>query len=136
MSAKQMAATRMAEMVETYFRGVDERDADVILSVLTEDCRFTVETHGDEVAGHDGIRAMFDYIWRSPGSVVHHDFVHTADPSIGRIASQFRVTYHFADGRVMQKSNCNVFTLQGDLFGRAQVYMAGENRLKPPAEPE
>lgn len=126
------SADRLAEMVETYFRGVDIRDIGLILSVLTEDCRFAVESHGDAVTGHDGIRAMFEHIWKSPGSVLHHGFTHIADPAAGRIASQFHVTYRLADGRVMEKSNCNVCTLAGDRFGKVQVYMAGENRLKPP----
>ncbi|MCC6008925.1 MAG: nuclear transport factor 2 family protein [Rhodobacteraceae bacterium] len=127
-------ADRLAKMVETYFRGVDTRDMKLILSVLGEDCRFTVESHGDTVTGHDGIRAMFEHIWESPGSVRHHDFVHTVDRRAGRIASQFQVTYEFADGRIVHKSNCNVFALNGETFGRVQVYMAGDNRLKiPPA---
>lgn len=126
------SAERLAGMVETYFRGVDTRDIGLILSVMTEDCRFTVESHGDEVIGHDGIRAMFEHIWKSPGSVMHHGFVHIADPGAGRIASQFRVTYRLTDGTAMEKSNCNVCTLAGDRFGRVQVYMAGQNRLKAP----
>jgi hypothetical protein len=32
---------------------------------------------------------------------------------------------------VVVKSNANVFTLNGHLFGDVAVYMAGENRLKP-----
>ena len=126
------ATATMAQMVETYFRGVDTRDIDLILSVLAEDCRFTVESHGDSVTGHDGLRAMFEHIWKTPGEVLHHDFVHTADPEAGRIASQFQVTYRLADGRVVRKSNCNVSTLRGDRLGRVQVYMAGDNRLKAP----
>ncbi len=126
------AANRLAAMVEAYFRGVDERDMSLILSVLSGDCQFTVESHGDTVTGHDGLRAMFGHIWESPGSVRHHDFVHTVDLAAGRIASQFQVTYALADGRIVRKSNCNVFTLDGDRFARVQVYMAGDNRLKPP----
>ena len=125
-------AAAMAQMVETYFRGVDTRDMDLILSVLTEDCGFTVESHGDHVTGHDGLRAMFEHIWKTPGEVLHHDFVHTADVGAGRIASQFQVTYRLADGRVVRKSNCNVSTLRGDRIARIQVYMAGDNRLKAP----
>ena len=117
-------------MVEAYFKGVDERDMSLILSVLTSDCRFSVESHGDSVTGHDGIRAMFEHIWESPGSVRHHDFEHIVDLPASRIASQFQVTYALADGRIVRKSNCNVFTLEGERFGRVQVYMAGNNRLK------
>ncbi|MGY6411088.1 MAG: nuclear transport factor 2 family protein [Alkalilacustris sp.] len=132
MPSPSSSAARMAQMVETYFRGVDTRDLDLILSVLSEDCRFTVESHGDSVSGHAGIRAMFEHIWTSPGTVLHHDFVHTADVDAGRIASQFQVTYHLAEGQVVRKSNCNVCTLRGDRFARVQVYMAGANRLKAP----
>jgi hypothetical protein len=126
-----MTTTNMAAMVETYFRGVDQRDRDMILSVMTPDCRFHVETHGDGVVGHQAIGAMFDHIWKSPGSVVHDTFVHTIDPVAGRIASQFRVIYNRADGSVLVKSNANVFTLRGTLFSDVAVYMTGENRLKP-----
>ena len=127
-----MTPPRMPEMVEAHFHGVDTRDMDLILSVLTEDCRFSVESHGDTVTGHAGLRAMFRHIWESPGRVLHHDFTHTVDAGAGRIASQFLVTYHLADGRVLRKSNCNVCTLDGARFGRVQVYMAGDNRLKAP----
>lgn len=126
-----MTAVNMAAMVETYFRGVDLRDGAMILSVMAPDCRFHVETHGDEVTGHAAIGAMFDHIWENPGSVVHDAFIHTIDSAAGRIASQFRVTYYRADGSVVVKSNANVFTLHGTLFGDVAVYMAGENRLKP-----
>ncbi len=126
-----MTDIAMAAMVETYFRGVDLRDGAMILSVMTPDCRFHVETHGDAVVGHAAIAAMFAHIWQSPGSVVHDNFIHTVDPMAGRIASQFRVTYNRADGSVMVKSNANVFTLRGALFADVAVYMAGENRLKP-----
>lgn len=130
-----MTTPNMPEMVETYFRGVDLRDAAMILSVMTPDCRFHVETHGDEVIGHAAIGAMFDYIWQTSGSVVHDSFIHTVDPVAGRVASQFRVTYTRADCSVLIKSNANVFTLQGDRFGDIAVYMAGENRLKPAPQP-
>jgi ketosteroid isomerase-like protein len=126
-----MTAPNMPAMVETYFRGVDLRDAEMILSVMTPDCRFHVETHGDAVVGHAAIRAMFEHIWKSPGSVIHDTFIHTVDPVAGRVASQFRVIYTRADGSTLIKSNANVFTLQGDRFGDIAVYMAGENRLKP-----
>lgn len=126
-----MTGAEMAAVVETYFRGVDTRDADLILSAMTEDCRFTVETHGDRVEGHSAIRAMFEHIRKTPGSVVHHGFVHTADPAAGRIAAQFRVTYHQADGSVPEKSNCNVCTFRDGRMAQVCVYMAGSNRLKP-----
>ncbi len=131
MSTPDMPTPDMPAMVETYFRGVDQRDAGMILSVMTQDCRFHVETHGDVVTGHSAIRAMFDHIWQSPGSVVHDSFIHTVDARAGRIASQFRVVYHRADGTTLIKSNANVFTLRGALFADVAVYMAGENRLKP-----
>jgi hypothetical protein len=126
-----MSTVNLAAMVETYFRGVDLRDGEMILSVMTPDCRFHVETHGDVVVGHAAISAMFDHIWKSPGSVVHDTFIHTVDLGAGRIASQFRVTYHRPDGSILVKSNANVFTLRGDRFADVAVYMAGENRLKP-----
>jgi uncharacterized protein (TIGR02246 family) len=126
-----MTREGMTALVEAYFRGVDTRDAALILSVMTEDCRFHVESHGDEVQGHAAIRAMFEHIWATPGAVVHDRFVHTADEPAGRIASQFRVIYTRGDGSTLVKSNANVFQLRGDRFADIAVYMAGENRLKP-----
>lgn len=127
-----MTRPDMPKMVETYFRGVDARDLAMILSVMTPDCRFHVETHGDQVQGHAAIAAMFTHIWQGPaGSVVHDGFIHTVDPVAGRVASQFRVTYTRPDGSVLVKSNANVFALDGDRFGDIAVYMTGENRLKP-----
>lgn len=126
-----MDAEAMCALVERYFHGVDERKIDTILSTLTEDCRFTVETHGVEVRGHTGIRAMFDRLWQGHSRVLHDRFTHIPCPERGLIASQFQVTNWLSDGTTVHKSNANVFRLRGEQFEAVAVYMTGENTLRP-----
>ncbi|MEO1599292.1 MAG: nuclear transport factor 2 family protein [Pseudomonadota bacterium] len=119
----------LCALVERYFRGVDHREIDTILGTLTEDCRFTVETHRVEVIGHTAIRAMFERLWQGHTRVLHDQFVHIPCPERGLIASQFQVTNWLPDGTTAHKSNANVFRVEGERFSAIAVYMSGENTL-------
>ena len=131
-----MTEEEMTALVETYFAGVDGEDFDGILNTLTDDCVFTVETHGVELVTQDEIRSMFDRLWANHTAVRHTEFRHVVDMGRQRVASQFKVINTHHDGALAHKSNCNFFDIRGDRFSRISVYMAGENTLNKRKHPQ
>ena len=113
----------------TYFKGVDDEDIDLLLSTLTPDCSFTVETHGVKLSGHDAIREMFARLWENHQWVRHDEFSWVEDSSGDAIAVRFRVTNKLHNDDLVYKSNCNFFTVRDGLFSEVRVYMTGENTL-------
>ncbi len=124
-----MQRQEMIDLVIKYFAGVDGQDMDAIKSTLTEDCAFSVETHGVELQGLADISAMFERLWAGHAAVRHQDFVFVPSPEDDRIAVRFAVANTHHDGTLAHKSNCNFFEIQGAKFSRVAVYMAGENTL-------
>ena len=116
-------------LVQTYFAAVDAEDIDGVMATLTHDCRFTVETHGVELNGHEQIRGMFARLWDDHAAVLHDRFTFVPNAGQGRIAAQFRVVNTEYDGDRTIKSNCNFFTLRDGRFDTVAVYMAGANTL-------
>ena len=55
-----MTNDEMIALVTKYFGSVDRGDLEGVLSTLSIDCKFSVETHGIELAGHGELRGMFD----------------------------------------------------------------------------
>jgi len=119
----------MIDLVLRYFAGVDGEDFEAIQSTLTDDCVFTVETHGVELNGSAEIAGMFARLWADHAAVRHQDFVFAPSPEDGRIAVRFQVHNTHHDGSPVHKSNCNFFELRDGLFSRVAVYMAGANTL-------
>ncbi|MCR9256231.1 MAG: nuclear transport factor 2 family protein [Alphaproteobacteria bacterium] len=124
-----MTRDEMIDLVRTYFAAVDGEDLPGVLATLTEDCRFTVETHGVELTGHEAISGMFRRLWGQHEAVLHDRFTFVVDPEHDRIAARFKVTNTHQGGRLVHKSNCNFFTVRDDRFDSVAVYMAGENTL-------
>ena len=52
-------------LVLKYFKGVDEENISSVLDTLTEDCVFSIETHGIKLVGHDEITSMFKRLWKN-----------------------------------------------------------------------
>lgn len=121
------------DLVRRYFGGVDGKDFEAIKSTLTEDCVFTVETHGVELNGTAEIAGMFERLWARHAAVRHQDFVFVPAPEEQRIAVRFAVVNTRHDGTLAHKSNCNFFELRDGRFCRVAVYMAGENTLEAAA---
>ena len=124
-----MQRDELTALVERYFASVDGEDFETLRSTLTEDCVFSVETHGIELKGIDAIAEMFERLWADHEAVQHKDFTHVPDPQSGRIASRFTVVNTELNGDLTYKSNCNFFEVDGDRFSRVAVYMAGPNTL-------
>lgn len=124
-----MTRQEMIDLVDRYFSGVDAMDFDTIAGTMTDDCIFSVETHGTRLRGLAEIRSMFHRLWDSHAAVLHENFTHVAAPESSRIAVQFSVVNTHHDGKKSHKSNCNFFELRDGRFSSVAVYMAGENTL-------
>lgn len=124
-----MEKTDYEELVLDYFKGVDEENIDAILETLTEDCVFSIETHGIKLVGHKEIISMFKRLWKNHKSVEHKEFCFVKDPIGNQIAVRFQVKNVLRDDQIVSKSNCNFFTLKDGIFSEVRVYMAGENTL-------
>ncbi len=125
------SASAQIDLVRQYFHAVDSEDLDRVLSTLTNDCVFSVETHGVQLSGKDEIAGMFHRLWANHKAVSHTQFRFAPDPAAGRISVQFRVENTELDGQITLKSNCNFFDIRDGQFARIAVYMAGPNTLNP-----
>jgi len=116
-------------LVLEYFKGVDEENISSILDTLTEDCVFSIETHGIKLIGHDEITSMFKRLWKNHASVEHKNFYFVKDAIKNQVAVRFQVINILHNDQIISKSNCNFFTLKDGIFSEVRVYMAGENTL-------
>ena len=116
-------------LVLKYFNGVDEENISSVLDTLTEDCVFSIETHGIKLVGHDEITSMFKRLWKNHASVEHKDFYFVKDAVKNQVAVRFQVINILHNNQIISKSNCNFFTLKDGIFSEVRVYMAGENTL-------
>ena len=116
-------------LVLKYFKGVDEENISSVLDTLTEDCVFSIETHGIRLVGHDEITSMFKRLWKNHASVEHKDFYFVKDAMKNQVAVRFQVINILHNDQIISKSNCNFFTLKDGIFSEVRVYMAGENTL-------
>ena len=121
--------SELKDRVIDYFRGVDTQDIQLILSTLTSDCYFAVETHGVSMHGSKAISQMFERLWANHQWVKHDQFEWVICKSEEAIAVRFQVTNKLLDGQLVNKSNCNFFNCTQGLFSEVRVYMAGENTL-------
>lgn len=125
-----MTANEMIDLARRYFEGIDGQDFGAVAATLTEDCVFTVETHGVRLRGHKEIEGMLARLWDNHAAVRHEDFVFVPAPDDDRIAVRFAVINTHHDGALTHKSNCNFFETRDGRFCRVAVYMAGENTLQ------
>ena len=121
--------SEIKDKVIEYFKGVDTQDIQLILSTLTSDCYFAVETHGVSMSGSKAISQMFERLWENHQWVKHDQFEWVICKSEEAIAVRFQVTNKLLDGQLVRKSNCNFFNCTQGLFSEVRVYMAGENTL-------
>ena len=123
--------SELKDKVIDYFKGVDTQDIQLILSTLTSDCYFSVETHGVNMSGSKAISQMFERLWANHQWVKHDQFEWVICKSEEAIAVRFQVTNKLLDGQlVIHKSNCNFFNCKKGIFSEVRVYMSGENTLK------
>lgn len=124
-----MTEQQLIDLVGRYFAGVDAMDFRAVAQTLSDDCVFTVETHGVRLIGLDEIEPMFRRLWKNHAAVCHEAFTYVPAPETGRIAARFAVINTHHDGSKTRKSNCNFFETCNGRFSAIAVYMAGENTL-------
>ncbi len=111
------------DLVLRYFKGVDKEDINAILTTLTEDCVFSIETHKIKLVGHEEITSMFKRLWKNHKSVEHKEFYFVKDHISNRIAVRFQVKNVLHNDQIVLKSNCNFFTLKNGIFSEVRVYI-------------
>lgn len=119
----------LIQLVRAYFAAVDGENLDGVLATLTPNCKFTVETHGVALDGHEEISGMFERLWSNHAAVLHDGFIFVPSSTTDRIAVQFKVTNTEDNGQKTHKSNCNFFEVDDGRFSSVAVYMAGANTL-------
>ena len=115
--------------LQRYFARVDAKDLEAVLACFHDEALFTVQTSFTCYAGKPAIARMFRDFFASYRTIVHRDFVCTADPANGRIAASFEAELATADGQVIRLSNTNFWRIRDGLFQEVYVYMSGANVL-------
>ena len=117
------------QLVIDYFSFVDNEDLTSILQLMSPECVFNVETHCVKLSSRAEISTMFRRLWDNHQWVKHDQFNWVEGSEGDDIAVRFRVTNKLNNGKIVNKSNCNFFTMEQGLFSEIRVYMAGENTL-------
>lgn len=117
-------------LLERYFRCVDGKDMDGLVAILTEDCRFRIETDQLDHVGRDtGVRAMFERLFGRYAKIWHGNFSWVFDEEAQRIACQLDVINTEPDGREHHKHNASFYHLKDGRIAFAGIYMSGTNAL-------
>lgn len=117
------------QLVIDYFSFVDNEDLTSILQLMSPECVFNVETHCVKLSSRAEISTMFRRLWDNHQWVKHDQFNWVEGSEGDDIAVRFSVTNKLNNGKIVNKSNCNFFTMEQGLFSEIRVYMAGENTL-------
>lgn len=112
-----------------YFGQVDAKNMAAVLDCFCDEALFTVQTSFTRHAGKAAIGRMFEDFFGAWASIVHKDFVVTADAANGRIAASFEAVLTAADGSQTRLHNTNFWRLRDGRFQEVYVYMSGANVL-------
>ena len=96
---------------------------------MTVDCSFYVETHGVKLQGLNQVSTMLQRLWDKHAWVKYDQSQWVEGRLDQDIAVRFNVTNKLQDGTLVNKFNCNLFTLENGLFSTVRVYMVGLNTL-------
>ncbi|CAH1654811.1 Ketosteroid isomerase-like protein [Hyphomicrobiales bacterium] len=117
-------------LLEHYFRCVDGKDMDGLMAILTEDCRFRIETDQLDHIGRDaGVRAMFERLFSRYAKIWHGNFSWVFDAETQRIACQLDVINIEPSGREHHKHNASFYHISDGKIAFAGIYMSGVNAL-------
>jgi len=127
----QLTREQLAALPDSYFKAVDAKDVDAILSHFADDCVLTVQTAGAVFDGADEIRRMFTDFCASSVSIFHEIKNIVVEPAAGKIATEQSYIGELTDGSKNDMHNCNFFDVDADgKFSRVIIWMAGTNPLK------
>lgn len=122
---------QLAALPESYFRAVDAKDVDAILSHFADDATLTVQTDNSNFAGADEIRRMFADFCAASVSIFHEIKNIVVEPRAGKVATEQSYIGELKDGTKNDMHNCNFFDVDAEgKFTRVIIWMAGTNPLK------
>ena len=122
---------QLAALPDSYFKAVDAKDVDAILSHFADEATLTVQTDGAVFAGGDEIRRMFTDFCDASVSIFHEIKNIVVEPDAGKVATEQSYIGELKDGTKNDMHNCNFFDIGADgKFSRVIIWMAGKNPLK------
>ena len=122
---------RLAALPDSYFKAVDAKDVDAILSHFADDATLTVQTDHAVFDGADEIRRMFTDFCDASVSIFHEIKNIVVDVPAGKVATEQSYIGELVDGTKNDMHNCNFFEFDADgKFSRVIIWMAGTNPLK------
>ena len=122
---------RLAALPESYFKAVDAKEVDAILSHFANDATLTVQTDNAVFVGADEIRRMFTDFCDASVSIFHEILNIVVEPDAGKVATEQSYIGELKDGAKNDMHNCNFFDVDAEgNFTRVIIWMAGTNPLK------
>src|SRR5438067_12325061 len=122
---------QLAALPETYFKAVDAKDVDAIMSHFADDATLTVQTDQAVFEGAAEIRRMFADFCDNSVSIFHAVKNVVVEPEAGKVATEQSYIGELTDGTKNDMHNCNFFDIDGNgQFARVIIWMAGTNPLK------
>jgi len=126
-----LSREQLAALPASYFKAVDAKDVDGILSHFADDATLTVQTDNAIFEGADEIRRMFTDFCDGSVSIFHEIKNIVVEPATGKIATEQSYIGELVDGTKNDMHNCNFFDVDADgRFTRVIIWMAGTNPLK------
>jgi len=127
----RLSRDQLAALPDSYFKAVDAKDVDAILSHFADDCVMTVQTAGAVFTGAEEIRRMFTDFCASSVSIFHEIKNVVVEPEAGKVATEQSYIGELNDGTKNDMHNCNFFDVDADgKISRMIIWMAGTNPLK------
>ena len=122
---------QLAALPDSYFKAVDAKDVDAILSHFADDAVLIVQTDHARFEGAEEIRRMFADFCGASVSIFHEIKNIVVEPEARKVATEQSYIGELVDGTKNDMHNCNFFDFDADgKFSRVIIWMAGTNPLK------
>jgi ketosteroid isomerase-like protein len=122
---------QLTALPEKYFKAVDAKNVDDILSHFADNAVLTVQTDHAVFDGADEIRRMFTDFVNNSVSIFHEIKNIVVEEAAGKIATEQSYIGELVDGTKNDMHNCNFFDVDANgRFSRVIIWMAGTNPLK------
>ena len=126
-----LSREQLAALPDSYFKAVDRKDLDGVLSHFADDATLTVQTDHATFNGAAEIRRMFSDFFENSVSIFHEIKNIVVEPTAGKVATEQSYIGELHDGSKNGMHNCNFFDVDADgRFTRVIIWMAGTNPLK------
>jgi uncharacterized protein (TIGR02246 family) len=126
-----LSREQLAALPDSYFKAVDRKDLDGVLSHFADDATLTVQTDHATFNGAAEISRMFSDFFENSVSIFHEIKNIVVEPTAGKVATEQSYIGELHDGSKNDMHNCNFFDVDADgRFTRVIIWMAGTNPLK------